>query len=121
MTAREATSFDVVEGKQATVVEAHGELDTSSVGAFRSALEAAVGTGRPVVVVDLDHVSFLDSAGLAVIFGMQRTLPVTQRLVLGNVPARMLRTLRLASVTSLVEVHPQGEPQPWRQALAPEQ
>ncbi len=114
MTAREATSFRVTQRGPVTVVEAHGELDTSSVGAFRSALETAVGTGAPLVVVDLEHVSFLDSAGLSVIFGVQRSLPVEQRLALGNVPARMLRTLRLASVTSVVEVHPQGEPQPWR-------
>lgn len=114
MTARELTSFDVVEREQVAVVVARGELDTSSVGAFRAALETAARAGRPLVVVDLDHVSFLDSAGLAVVFGVQRQLPVPQRLVLGNVPARMLRTLRLASVTSVVEVHPQGEPQPWR-------
>ena len=114
MTAREVTSFDVVPGQPATVVQAHGELDTSSVGAFRAALETAAGAGTPLVVVDLAHVSFLDSAGLAVIFGAQRQLPVEQRLVLGNVPQRMLRTLRLASVTSVVEVHPEGEPQPWQ-------
>ena len=114
MTAREVTSFSISQGGRVTVVEAHGELDTSSVGAFRAALESAASTGAPVVVVDLEHVSFLDSAGLAVIFGVQRQLPVEQRLVLGNVPQRMLRTLRLASVTSVVEVHPQGEAQPWR-------
>ena len=114
MTAREVTSFDVEEGERTAVVEAHGELDTSSVGAFRTALETAARAGRPLVVVDLAHVSFLDSAGLSVIFGVQRQLPVSQRLVLGNVPARMLRTLRLASVTSVVEVHPEGESQPWR-------
>ncbi len=116
MTAREATSFEVVEGETTSVVEAHGELDTSSVGAFRAALETAARGGAPTVVVDLAHVSFLDSAGLAVIFGVQRTLPVSQRLVLGNVPSRMLRTLRLASVTRVVEVHPYGEPQPWQDA-----
>lgn len=118
MTARELTSFDVREGSGAAVVEAHGELDTSSVGAFRAALETAARAGRPLVVVDLEHVSFLDSAGLSVIFGVQRQLPMEQRLVLGNVPQRMLRTLRLASVTSVVEVQPQGEPQPWRDEAA---
>jgi anti-sigma B factor antagonist len=114
MTAREVTSFDVVEGEQTAVVEAHGELDTSSVGTFRAALEAAARTGKAQIVLDLEHVSFLDSAGLSVVFGVQRQLPVSQRLVLGNVPTRMLRTLRLASVTTIVEVHPAGEPQPWR-------
>ena len=120
MTGREATSFRVSEGGQTTVVEAHGELDTSSVGTFRSALEAAARVGTPLVVVDLGHVSFLDSAGLSVIFALQRSLPVEQRLALGNVPQRMLRTLRLASVTSVVDVHPQGEPQPWQDEAVPE-
>lgn len=116
MTARESTSFENVTIEGAAVVQAHGELDTSSVSSFRAALQAAAATGLPQVVVDLEHVSFLDSAGLSVIFGVQRQLPVSQRLVLGNVPQRMLRTLRLASVTSVVEVHPSGEPQPWRDA-----
>jgi anti-anti-sigma factor len=119
MTAREVTSFDVRQGPVVAVVEAHGELDTSSVGAFRTALETAAASGTPLVVVDLEHVSFLDSAGLSVIFGVQRQLPLEQRLVLGNVPQRMLRTLRLASVTSVVDVHPSGETQPWREPAGP--
>jgi anti-sigma B factor antagonist len=118
MTAREITSFDVVEGTRAAVVEARGELDASSAGAFRVAIERAAQSGRPLVVVDLERVSFLDSAGLSVIFGVQRQLPVDQRMVLGNVPQRMLRTLRLASVTSVVDVHPADEPQPWQEQPA---
>ena len=115
MTVRGVTSFSVTVGARAAVVEASGELDTTSVGAFRQALEAAVQAGRPLVVVDLARVSFLDSAGLAVVFGVQRTLPTEQRLALGNVPQRMLRTLRLAGVVTVLEVHPQGEPQPWQE------
>lgn len=113
MTARRTTSFTCTDVAGAAVVEAHGELDTSSAGAFRTALERAAATGRPLLVVDLARVSFLDSAGLSVIFGVQRGLSGPQRLVLGNVPPRMLRTLRLASVPAVVQLHPQGEPQPW--------
>jgi anti-anti-sigma factor len=113
MTAREATSFHLVTGPEVAVVEARGELDVSSSPAFRRTLEAAVATGCPLVVVDLAAVSLLDSAGLAVVFGVSRDLPVDQRLVLGNVPQRMMRVLRLAAVGAVVDVHPQGEPQPW--------
>jgi anti-sigma B factor antagonist len=113
MTARAATSFSVEDTGRAAVVRATGEVDTASATAFRAALERAVGTGRPLVVVDLAAVSFLDSAGLSVVFGVQRELPVDRQLVLGNVPTRMLRTLRLDAVPSVVTVHPQGEPQPW--------
>lgn len=113
MTARGATSFAVDDTGQAGVVRATGEVDAASSASFRNALERAVATGRPLVVVDLAQVSFLDSAGLSVVFGVQRELPVDRQLVLGNVPARMLRTLRLAAVPSVVTVHPEGEPQPW--------
>jgi anti-sigma B factor antagonist len=113
MTAREITSFSQAVHRDAVVVEAHGELDVVSAPTFRAAVADAVATGRPLVVVDLAHVQFLDSAGLAVVFGAQRTLPVSQRMTLANVPDRMRRMLRLAAVDSVVDVHAPGEPQPW--------
>jgi anti-sigma B factor antagonist len=116
MTAREATSFVHTLHEGAVVVEAHGELDVTSAPPFRTALQKAVDTGRPLVVVDLTHVSFLDSAGLAVVFRAQRLLPVSQRIMLANVPDRMSRMLRLAGVGAVVDVHTPGEPQPWLDA-----
>lgn len=97
----------------AVVVHAHGDLDVAGAPGFRQALQEAVATGRPQVVVDLADVAFLDSAGLAVVFATQRQLPVSQRMVLTNVPDRMRRVLRLSAVESVVEVHGPGEPQPW--------
>lgn len=113
MTPRETTSFSVDVLDDVAVVHARGELDSASSGAFRTALQAASASGRPLVVVDLEHVSFLDSAGLAVVFAGHRHLAAGQRMALGHVPDRMLRTLRLAAVGSVVDVHPRGEPQPW--------
>jgi anti-sigma B factor antagonist len=109
----QTTSFTQTVHEQATVIHGHGELDVAGAPAFRQALQEAIATGRPNVVVDLAEITFLDSAGLAVVFGTQRTLPVSQRMVLVNVPARMRRMLRLAAVESVVEVHGPGEPQPW--------
>ena len=113
MTAREVTSFSQAMHEGAVVVQAHGELDVASAPTFRAELQRAVETGQPLVVVDLEHVSFLDSAGLAVVFGAQRQLPVAQRMMLANVPDRMRRMLRLAAVDAVVDVHAPGEPQPW--------
>jgi anti-sigma B factor antagonist len=113
MTAREVPSFTPTLHPGAVVVEVHGEIDVLSAPAFRTALAEAVATGRPVVVVDLAHVAFMDSAGLAVVFGAQRTLPVSQRMVLANVPDRMRRTLRLAAVDAVLDVHAPGEPESW--------
>ena len=118
MTARAATSFTVDDTDRAGVVRATGEVDAASSGAFRNAPDRAVALGRPLEVVDLAEVPFLDSAGLSVVFGVQRELAVERQLVLGNVPTRMLRTLRLAAVPSVVTVHPQGEPQPWADAAS---
>ena len=116
MTAREATSFSQSLHPDAVVVQARGELDVNNAPAFRAAIQQAVESGRPLVVVDLAHVSFLDSAGLAVVFGAQRMLPVSQRMLLANVPDRMRRMLRLAAVDAVVDVHAPGEPQPWLNA-----
>lgn len=113
MTAGAVTSFSVDDTGRASVVRATGEVDAASAAAFRGALDRAVGSGRALVVVDLAEVSFLDSAGLSVVFGVQRELGLDRRLALGNVPVRVLRTLKLAAVPSVVAVHPQGEPQPW--------
>ncbi len=116
MTAREATSFTQEVRGGAVVVQAHGELDVASAPAFRAAVQRAVEVDRPLVVIDLAHVSFLDSAGLAVVFGAQRLLPVSQRMLLANVPDRMRRMLRLAAVDAVVDVHAPGEPEPWLDA-----
>lgn len=119
MSPREATSLRTVLTTGAAVVEATGELDAASAGRLRVALAEAADSGRPVVVLDLSRVSFLDSAGLSVVFLTQRRLPAGQRLVLGEVPPRIVRTLRLAAVGSVVEMCPQGEEQPWREATGP--
>lgn len=113
MKARNVTSFTRSTYPGAVVLQAQGALDVVSVPVFRSALREAVDEGRPLVVVDLQQVSFLDSAGLAVVFGAQRQMPVSQRMMLANVPDRMSRMLRLAGVDAVVDVHVPGEPQPW--------
>lgn len=117
MPARQPTSFSQTLHAEAVVVEARGELDVTSAPAFRTALQKAVDTDRPLVVVDLGHVSLLDSAGLAVVFRAQRLLPVSKRIMLANVPDRMSRMLRLAGVGAVVDVHTPGQPQPWLDAV----
>lgn len=117
MAVREPTSFTQSTHAQAVVVEAHGELDVTSAPAFRTALQRAVDTGLPLVVVDLARVSLMDSAGLAVVFRAQRLLPVARRIMLANVPDRMSRMLRLAGVAAVVDVHTPGQPQPWLDGL----
>ncbi|KQC35299.1 hypothetical protein UK82_27275 [Frankia sp. ACN1ag] len=69
-------------GSAETSVEVSGEVDLASVGAFRSALLAAVRTEAPTVVVDLAEVDFLDALGLgALVSARKRAIMSGQRLV----------------------------------------
>jgi anti-sigma B factor antagonist len=47
-----------------TVIASEGEIDVSSVGAFRNALSEATRAGVDRLVIDLSEVSFIDSSGL---------------------------------------------------------
>jgi len=113
VTANAEASFTQTLYEAAVVVEAHGSLNVVGVPGFRAALQRAVETDKALVVIDLADVSFLDSAGLAVVFRAQRLLPVSQKMVLVNVPDRMRRVLRLAGVNAVVDVQEPGDPQPW--------
>lgn len=55
-----------------TVLRPLSELDATTAEAFRDHLAGLVGTAR--VVVDLDEVPFMDSAGLAVLIGAVRRI-----------------------------------------------
>jgi anti-sigma B factor antagonist len=54
-------------------VTAVGEVDSSSAPLLRTELEAALDGELEELVVDLDGVTFLDSAGLSVLAGAHRT------------------------------------------------
>ena len=53
-----------------TVVQVEGELDKVGIDQARSSLDRLVGPGK--LVVDLDRVTFIDSAGLHALFGLSR-------------------------------------------------
>ena len=115
------TGFSTTEHPTSVVVTVQGDIDASAARDFRAALTAAAATGKPRILVDLGEVTFLDSAGLAVVFGLRRTLPAGQAVALARVRARVLRVLRTAAVTSVVEVHAEGQPWPWADVPEPRQ
>lgn len=55
-----------------TVLALTGRLDLTSVDAFRNAIARAINHGTPTVVVDLQHVDFIDSSGLGALVGAYR-------------------------------------------------
>jgi len=53
-----------------TIVRAHGEIDMVTGGTFRAAMIAALDLQPPMLVIDLDGVSFLDAWGLGLLVGV---------------------------------------------------
>jgi anti-sigma B factor antagonist len=64
----EALTIEIRRERGYTVVAAAGEIDISTASWLRERLADLAASGSPLVV-DLDQVSFIDSAGLSVLVG----------------------------------------------------
>lgn len=106
-------------GADAAVLRPCGEIDASTAPALRAAVEAGAATGLPLLVIDLSGVTFLESAGLAVLIGAHRDMPPGQRVALAAVPPRMRRMLQVAAVDQIMLVHNGGDPWPWPSVAPP--
>lgn len=83
-------------------VAAVGELDLSTIGRFRDALETAVaeaGEGR-TTTLDLRGVDYLDSAAINVLFAH------VERISLVRVHPLLLRGLTISGLDRVVELQP---------------
>lgn len=67
-------TVNVNETPGAAVISVAGELDISTAPELRDAISTAIGNGARQVVVDLDGLRFMDSAGLNVFVGAVRQL-----------------------------------------------
>jgi anti-sigma B factor antagonist len=88
-----------------TVVRVEGELDKLAIDQTRSALDRLVSQGR--LVVDLDGVTFIDSAGLHSLFGLARLSDPrggTVALVVGDASptARVIGFVHLSDVVPVL-------------------
>jgi anti-sigma B factor antagonist len=99
------------DGGDVPVVAVHGELDFDRAPSLRLALIEAIdqNPGRPVVV-DLDGVDFIDSAGLGVLVGgLKRARSHAGELVLVATGRSVIRALELTGLTRVFEIHPSRE------------
>ena len=65
-------SIDVTGSAAGVLLTVTGEVDSSTAPSLRSAFDTAFADGAPTLTVDLDGVTFLDSAGLCVLAGAHR-------------------------------------------------
>lgn len=88
------------------VVRVVGEIDLSNAGEVRDAFGAGVPDTAPVVILDLSGTTFLDSAGIAMIFRLSERLGYgRQELRLIVPPDAPIRTvIRLTQLDRIVPV-----------------
>ena len=97
---------DVEHHGAARVLVLEGPVDHHTVPRLREHLAAAVQDGDGAVVVDLTHVTFVDSSGLAALLNALRRLTrAHRRLLLSAAEGPVLRILRLTRLDSTFAVH----------------
>ena len=88
------------------VVAVRGELDLDGGGSLREALLAAIGDGGRRVVVDLEGLDFIDSAGLGVLVGgLKRARTTDGDLVLVCTSRSVLKVFEITGLTRVFELH----------------
>ncbi len=90
------------------VVAVHGELDVGGAAELRGVLLEAIEEhpGRPLVV-DLEGVDFIDSAGLGVLVGgLKRARDAGGDLQLVATGQSVVRVLELTGLNRAFEIHP---------------
>jgi anti-sigma B factor antagonist len=89
------------------LIEANGEVDLTTVLQLREpVLEAVNNSDKSPVIVDLSHVDFIDSAGLALLVEARKRLAPEGRvlhilLTPGRQPERVLRLGRFDTIMNL--------------------
>ena len=85
-----------------------GRIDSGTSPAFSEAIELLFKEGRYKIVVDLEKVTFVSSAGLRVLINTQKTCKRYNRgeIVLCNVPINVHNALDLVGFTTLFKLFP---------------
>ncbi len=101
--ANDLVSIDVTGSAPAGVLlTVTGEVDSSTAPALRAAVDTAFADGVPALTVDLDRVTFLDSAGLCVLAGAHRR--AVQEGVVLRVVASSRAVVRPLQITGLYDL-----------------
>ncbi len=89
------------------VLRAYGDIDIATIDALRTPMEKALLHEGPGVVVDLTDVTYLDSAGVRLLFDLRRRLSPAITLVMvlpGNSLIR--KVIELVCLPAVVPVYP---------------
>ena len=89
-----------------SVIAVAGDVDAATAPALRQALEAAFADGQLHVVLNLEHVPFLDSAGLGVLVAAHRLLGEHNgTFAVVSSSARLQELFRITNLDGVIELH----------------
>lgn len=92
--------------KRCDVIHLEGRVDSSTAPQMNTAIDVLFQSGRYHIVLDLEEVSFMSSAGLRIMINAQKTCKRYNRgeIVLAAVPANILSALDLAGFIPLFTI-----------------
>ena len=93
------------------VLRPRGEVDIAAVTRLRPSWLALADAGRPVLVVDLCDVTFIDVAGVGLLVALRnRQHAHGGRVHLRRVPVQVSRVLQLTGLAGVLPVEPAPQP-----------
>lgn len=93
--------------KRVELITVKGRVDSSTAPEFERALQTALENGRHQIVLDLEGVDYMSSAGLrAMVSALKAARKGNGDLRLSNPSNRVSEVLQLAGLTSIFEVYP---------------
>ena len=97
--------------KDSLVVLFFGDIDHETTLAYRDRLVQTIDKGKcPKVILDFEHVSFIDSSGIGMVLGRYNQVRRYQgQLYLSNLPEATHRLFDLTGLFSIIEVISQPE------------
>lgn len=99
-----------LDGDGMIVTPLESRLDAAVAGAFREAMTEQIDSGPPLVVLDLQHVTFLDSSGLgALVFVLKHVTQRGGRLNFCGVTPEVMAVLRLTRMDRMLRTYPSRE------------
>lgn len=93
----------ITQYKHSDLVKVNGRIDSATAPQLAKALDDITNAGRYRIILDLEEVEFMSSAGLRVLIGTQKTCKRYNRgeVVLASVPKRIYDALELAGFVPL--------------------
>lgn len=91
--------------KRVTLFEVNGRIDSTNANELGDALNAAIDAGRTQIVLDLEQVEYMSSAGLReLVNALKKVKRGTGDLRLASIAPRVMEVLELAGLDTIFEI-----------------